>query len=98
MFYQCVCPFNLNTIWRNHELFRYVIAKGKSLDDLTQENLNFIFSNINSYPRKSLGYRCPIDVINSIMGKDFASKLGIVKIPFKQLTFKKKLKYKFTYW
>ncbi len=42
----------------------------KSLDDLTQESLNFIFSNINSYPRRSLGYQCPIDVINSIIGKD----------------------------
>ena len=77
---------------RNHELFRYVIAKGKSLDDLTQEDLNFIFSNINSYPRKSLNYQCPIDVINSLIGKDFAAKLGIIKIPFKELTFKKKLK------
>jgi len=77
---------------RNHELFRYVISKGKSLDALTQEDLNFIFSNINSYPRKSLDYRCPIDIINNLMGKDFASKLGIVKIPFKHLTFKKKLK------
>ena len=77
---------------RNHELFRYVIAKGKSLDDLTQDDLNFIFSNINSYPRKSLNYQCPVDIINSLMGKDFSSKLGIFKIPFKNLTFKKKLK------
>lgn len=77
---------------RNHELFRYVIAKGKSLDDLTQDDVNFIFSNINSYPRKSLNYQCPIDVVNSMMGKDFATRLKIIKIPFKQLTFKKKLK------
>ena len=77
---------------RNHELFRYVIAKGKSLDDLTQDDLNFIFSNINSYPRKSLNYQCPVDMINKLMGKEFASKLGILKVPFKNLTFKKKIK------
>lgn len=77
---------------RNHELFRYVVAKGKSLDDITQEELNFIFSNINSYPRKSLSYRCPIDVMIELMGVNFVSKLGIYKVPFKQLTFKKKLK------
>lgn len=77
---------------RNHELFRYVIKKGKSLDDLTQDDLNFIFSNINSYPRKSLNYRSPIDIIDSYFGKEFSSKLGIKKIPFKDLSFKKKLK------
>lgn len=77
---------------RNHELFRYVIQKGKSLDDLTQDNLNFIFSNINSYPRKSLSYQCPVDLMIDLMGIKFVSKLGICKIPFKQLTFKKKLK------
>lgn len=77
---------------RNHELFRYVIQKGKSLDDLTQDDLNFIFSNINSYPRKSLNYRCPVDIMIELMGTNFVTKLGICKIPFKQLTFKKKLK------
>lgn len=77
---------------RNHELFRYVIAKGKTLNDLTQENLNFIFSNINSYPRKSLQYKTPIDLMSSLYGKDLISKLNIIKVPFKQLTFKKKLK------
>ena len=77
---------------RNHELFRYVIQKGKSLDDLTQDDLNFIFSNINSYPRKSLQYRRPVDVMIDLMGINFVTKLGICKIPFKQLTFKKKLK------
>ena len=77
---------------KNHELFRYVISKGKSLDDITQEELNFIFSNINSYPRKSLNYNTPVDVMIKLMGINFVSKLGICKIPFKQLTFKKKLK------
>lgn len=85
-------PYKSSDKWsceRNHELFRYVIAKEKNLDNLTQDDPNFIFSNINSYPRKSLNYQCPFDII---MGKDFSSKLGIFKIPFKNSTFKKKLK------
>lgn len=86
------CSGDKGSCERNHELFRYVVPKGKSLDDLTQDDVNFIFSNINSYPRKSLGYQCPVDLANAWVGKDFATKLGILKIPFKQLTFKKKLK------
>lgn len=86
------CSGDKGSCERNHELFRYVIQKGKSLDDLTQDDLNFIFSNINSYPRKSLNYRCPVDVMIDLMGINFVTKLGICKIPFKQLTFKKKLK------
>lgn len=86
------CSGDKGSCERNHELFRYVIAKGKSLDDLTQDELNFIFSNINSYPRKSLGYQTPYDVFTEDFGTELVTKLGIHKIPFKELTFKKKLK------
>lgn len=48
---------------RNHELFRYVIDKGKSLDQLTQEEVTSIFNSINSYPRRSLGYTTPYDFL-----------------------------------
>lgn len=86
------CSGDKGSCERNHELFRYVIAKGKSLDNLTQGNLNFIFSNINSYPRKSLGYRTPYEVFSEDFGVELVTKLGIYKVPFKDLTFKKKLK------
>lgn len=39
---------------RNHVLFRYIKSKGKTLDDLTQEDVDIINSSINSYPRKSI--------------------------------------------
>ena len=38
---------------RNHELVRYVFPKWKSLDGLTQADLDSAFSNINSYVRRS---------------------------------------------
>lgn len=86
------CSGDKGSCERNHELFRYVIAKGKSLDQLTQEDVTSIFNNINSYPRKSLGYKTPYDAFVSIFGVKLVTKLGFYKVPFKQLTFKKKLK------
>ena len=44
---------------RNHELVRYVFPKGKSLDGLTQADLDSAFSNINSYVRRSKGDKTP---------------------------------------
>lgn len=85
------CSGDKGSCERNHELFRYVIAKGKSLDQLTQEDVTSIFTNINSYPRKSLGYETPYDVFSGIFGVQLVTKLGFYKVPFRQLTFKKKL-------
>jgi IS30 family transposase len=47
---------------RNHELVRYILPKGKSLNNLTQDAVNEVFSNIDSYPRKSKGDKTPYDV------------------------------------
>lgn len=37
-----------------HSLFRYFIKKGESLDFMSQDEINTIFSQINSIKRKSL--------------------------------------------
>lgn len=47
---------------RNHEFIRYILPKGVSLDRLTQEDANLIFSHINSYIRKCLGNKTPYEV------------------------------------
>ena len=44
---------------RLHELVRYFLPKGHSLDSLTQDQVNEVYSNINSYVRMSKGDRTP---------------------------------------
>ena len=44
---------------RNHGLVRYVFPKGKSLDGLTQADLDEAFSNINFFVRLSKGDKPP---------------------------------------
>ena len=65
---------------RNHEFIRYIIPKGKSLDNLTQEKVNLMFSHINSYVRKSNNNKTPFDLIEERFGSEFLSKIGIKKI------------------
>ena len=49
---------------KNHGFFRRILAKGKSLDLYNQENIDEIFSHINSYPRTSLKNKSPFEIFN----------------------------------
>jgi IS30 family transposase len=69
----------------NHELIRYTTPKGKSLDFLTQEKVNDIFSNINSYVRKSKKDSTPYDLVLKKFGKEFLDAIGIKRIPNKKV-------------
>ncbi|MDD4123260.1 MAG: helix-turn-helix domain-containing protein [Bacilli bacterium] len=70
---------------RYHELIRYMIPKGKSLDSLTQEKLNWMFSQINSYVRKGLNDQTPYDLIKRKFGKEFLDKIGISRVEKKKV-------------
>ena len=65
---------------RNHELIRYVLPKGTSLDDLTQADINLLMDHVNSYSRESLGNKCPYDMFKFLYGENILSLLGCHKI------------------
>ena len=58
------------------------------MNDLTQDDLDLYFSMINSYPRKSLGGKCPIDVLEENYGKEFHTKLNLKKLTLKEINFR----------
>ena len=62
---------------RNHELIRYIIPKHKSLDNLSQEDINLMFSNINCYIRESIENKTPFELIKESFGQDFLNLIGI---------------------
>ena len=70
---------------RNHELIRYCLPKGKSLDGLTQTMIDDMFSNINSYVRDSKGDKTPYDLVKARFGKPFLDLINIVRIPNKKV-------------
>lgn len=62
---------------RNHELIRYVIPKGVSMDPFSQEQITLMMNHINSYPRKKWNNNRPIDLFAKIYGKETALLLGL---------------------
>ena len=62
---------------KNHTLFRDICPKGTSFDDFTQEDVNFIFSHINSIKRKKLNRKTPYEMFTFTYGKHYADILGI---------------------
>lgn len=65
---------------RNHEFIRYIIPKGKTLDNLTQDDLNLMFSHINSYIRESNQNKTPYELITERFGPEFTELIGIQHI------------------
>ena len=76
------------TCERLHEFVRYVLPKGHSLDHLTQDNLDDVFSHINSYSRKSLGDKCPYNLVKRAFGTGFLKDINIRKINPKDVCLK----------
>ena len=66
---------------RNHRLSRRIIPKGTSLELYMQEDINSMVNHVNSYPRKSLGGKCPFDLAKTLFPKDFFVLLGLEQIP-----------------
>ena len=65
---------------RNHEFIRYIIPKSTSLDNLTQDKVNLMFSHINSYVRKSNKDKTPYDIVVKRFTKSFVNTLNISKV------------------
>lgn len=64
----------------NHNYVRDIIPNGKSLKNLTQEDLELVFSHINSVPRKALNGKTPYEVFSFFYGEELLEKLHIKKI------------------
>lgn len=76
---------------KNHEFFRYIFPKGNSMNDLTQDDVNLIFSHINSIKRESLGNKSPYELVVKRLGIKFTKALGIDFIPEKDVCMKPSL-------
>ena len=67
-------------IEKNHEYIRYVLPKGSSFDELTQEKVNNLMSNINSTSRDILNGKTPYNAILLTLDEEIINKLGVIKI------------------
>ncbi len=75
----------------NHEFIRKVLPKGRSFDDLTQNDISLMMSHINSYSREKLNDKSPFDTFGFLYGHDILEKLGISRIPANEILLKPSL-------
>ena len=78
-------------IERNHEFFRYYVPSGETLNGITQEQIELMFSHINSYNREARGDHTPYEYFEFIYGKEILDLLNIKKIPFDEIDLTKML-------
>lgn len=64
----------------NHNYVRDILPNERNLENLTQEDLNLVFSHINSVPRKVLGGRTPYEAFSFFYGEEVLTKMGIKRI------------------
>lgn len=64
----------------NHTLIRRILPKGTSFDHLTQQDIQRVMSHINSYGRKKLNNRSPLQSFSHFYGEHIPSLLGITPI------------------
>ena len=60
---------------RCHELFRRILPPGSSFDDLSQRDMALVASHVNSYARRALGNKTPMDTLAFCYGDERARKL-----------------------
>lgn len=65
---------------KNHEYIRYIIPKGTSMDNYTQDDINLMMSHINSTAREVLNYAIPFDMASIYLGKTTLKKLKLKKV------------------
>jgi len=65
---------------KNHEYIRYIIPKGKSMYQYTQEDINLMASHINSTARDSLNGATPFDLAELLIDKKIPLLTGQHKV------------------
>lgn len=62
---------------KNHVEIRRVLPKGTSFNNLTQDTLDIVMSNVNCYTRKKLNNKSPHQSFSFLYGRDILPKLGL---------------------
>ncbi|MCR5008629.1 MAG: IS30 family transposase [Oribacterium sp.] len=84
-------PYQKGSAERNHEFIRLFIPKGKDFADYTQKDISLMMDHINSYSRKSLGEKCPIEMFSFLYGENVLDLLGVHRIPSNSVTLNKSI-------
>jgi IS30 family transposase len=74
-------PYQKGACENNHTLIRRVILKGTSLTPFSQDDISLLMNHINSYVRKKLRNRSPVELFRFLHGEAILQTLGVESIP-----------------
>ena len=74
------CAWQKGMLERNHEYIRYILPKGTSFANLSQEDCNILASHINNVPRESLNKKTPYEIFSFLESKEILNDLSITHI------------------
>lgn len=80
-----MAPYQKGAIEVNHELIRRILPKGKSFDNLEQEDINLMMNHINSYQRGKLNGNSPYEMFKLCFGEETLELLGCKEIPVNEI-------------
>ena len=66
-------------------MIRRVLPKGMSFDELNQDNVSLMMSNINSYSRKKLNNQSSHQLFSFLNSGEILEKLNIKRIPANEI-------------
>lgn len=73
-------PYEKGSAERNHELIRYVIPKGESLDRYTQPDIDLMMDHINYTAEKALGINARMICLNFYMDMNFWNCSAVIRL------------------
>lgn len=72
--------YQKGSLEKNHEFIRYVLPKGTSFDNLTQDDCSILANHINSLCRESLNNNCPFKSMLFTTNEELLNKLSMYYI------------------
>ena len=78
-------------IEKNHEFIRYILPKGTSLENLTQNDCYIMANHINSLCRKSLNNKCPFKAMLFMCDEQTLNRLNMYYIEPDEIVLNKSL-------
>jgi IS30 family transposase len=65
---------------KSHEFIRYIIPKGRSMHNLTDEKVREMTCHINSVARDGLNGKCPFDLARLLLSEKVLTRLGLRQV------------------
>ena len=76
-FCEPMSPSEKPEIEKNHTMLRDILPSGSSFDNLTQEDVNKVFSHVNAVKRKQFNGKSAYDMFTFFYSHELANALGI---------------------